>query len=86
MREHYPDTLILLTIGPTLKDGRKRQVEARLQHVIETRAGDGDDNVDMIDIGIQGTDVTGCGWHPSAAEHTRVGMVLADELRDRLGW
>jgi hypothetical protein len=86
VREHYPDTLILLTIGPTLEDGRKRQVEARLQQVIETRAGAGDDQVEMIDIGIQGTDVTGCGWHPSAAEHMRVGMVLADELRDRLGW
>jgi len=86
VRGHYPDTLILLTIGPTLEDGRKRQVEARLQQVIEERAADGDNKVDMIDIGIQGTDVTGCGWHPSAAEHTRVGMVLAEALRDRLGW
>lgn len=86
VREHYPDTLILLTIGPTLEDGRKRQVEARLQQVIETRAGAGDDNLDMIDIGIQSTDVTGCGWHPSAAEHMRVGSVLAEELRARLGW
>jgi len=83
VRMHYPDTLILLTIGPTLDDGRKRQVEARLQEVIEKSA---DDKVEMIDIGIQGTDVTGCGWHPSAAEHERVGMVLAEELRDRLRW
>lgn len=86
VREHYPDTLILLTIGPTLEDGRKRQVEARLQQVIETRAAEGDDSVEMIDIGIQSTEVTGCGWHPSAAEHRRVGMVLVEALRDRLGW
>jgi hypothetical protein len=86
VREHYPDTQILLTIGPTLEDGRKRQVEARLEHVIDARRSDGDDKIDMIDIGIQGTEVTGCGWHPSEAEHKRIGMVLAEELRTRLSW
>jgi hypothetical protein len=86
VREHYPDTLILVTIGPTLEDGRKRQVEARLERVIDARHEAGDDKIDMIDIGIQDTEVTGCGWHPSKDEHERVGKVLAEELRARLGW
>jgi hypothetical protein len=86
VRKHYPDTLILLTIGPTLEDGRKRQVEARLERVIAARNDAGDDKIAMIDIGIQGTDVTGCSWHPSAEEHARMGMVLAEELRNRLNW
>lgn len=86
VREHYPDTLILLTIGPTLEDGRKRQVQERLERVIDARHSDGDDKIDSFDIGIQDTDVTGCGWHPNEAEHKRVGMLLADELRMRLKW
>jgi hypothetical protein len=86
VRKHYPDTLILLTIGPTLEDGRKRQVEARLERVIAARNEAGDDKIARIDIGIQGTDVTGCSWHPSADEHARMGKVLAEELRNRLNW
>jgi hypothetical protein len=86
VRERYPNAWILLTIGPTLEDGRKRQVVARLERVVAARKQAADDKIDVIDIGIQGTAVTGCGWHPSAAEHLRMGMVLADELRTRLGW
>ena len=43
-------------------------------------------NVRGLDIGIQDVAVTGCAWHPSEAEHMRVGKVLAEELRTRLKW
>jgi hypothetical protein len=29
---------------------------------------------------------TGCDWHPNVADHERMGAILLDELRSRVGW
>jgi len=86
VRERYPEAWILLTIGPSLDPGRKEQVVARLERVVSAREWSGERKIDIIDIGIQDTAVTGCSWHPSAAEHERMGAILTEELRTRLGW
>lgn len=86
VRDRYPDAWILLTVGSSLEPEGARQCLVRLGHIVAARMQAGDDKIDSFDIGLQDASMTGCGWHPNAAEHARMGMVLADELRRRLGW
>lgn len=86
VRMRYPDAWILLTVGSSLEPEGARQCLSRLGNIVEARQKAGDEKIDSFDIGLQDSSMTGCGWHPSAAEHMRMGMVLASELRQRLGW
>lgn len=86
VRMRYPDAWILLTVGSSLEPDGARQCGTRLGNVVEARMEAGDDKIDSFDIGLQDSSMTGCGWHPSAAEHMRMGMVLVKELRARLNW
>lgn len=86
IRARYPDTWILMTIGPTLDPWPRDEVVERLQNVKSARERAGDEKIDIFDLGIQDTKVTGCSWHPSAAEHMRMGAILTEELRTRLDW
>ena len=86
VRRRYPEAWILLTVGSSLEPSGARQCGTRLGNVVEARMEAGDDKIDSFDIGLQDSSMTGCGWHPSAAEHMRMGMVLVKELQDHLDW
>jgi hypothetical protein len=86
VRMRYPDAWILLTVGSSLEPKGAKQCGTRLGNIVEARMEAGDDKIDSFDIGLQDSSMTGCGWHPSAAEHMRMGMVLVEELKGRLGW
>jgi hypothetical protein len=82
----YPDAWILLTVGSSLEPASAKQCGTRLGNIVEARMQAGDDKIDSFDIGLQDSSMTGCGWHPSATEHMRMGMVLIKELQTHLGW
>jgi lysophospholipase L1-like esterase len=86
VRMRYPDAWILLTVGSSLEPDGAKQCGTRLGNIVEARMQAGDEKIDSFDIGLQDSSMTGCGWHPSAAEHKRMGMVLVEELKGRLGW
>ena len=86
VRKRYPDAWILLTVGSSLEPAGAKQCGTRLGNIVEKRMQAGDEKIDSFDIGLQDSSMTGCGWHPSAAEHMRMGMVLTQELKERLGW
>jgi hypothetical protein len=86
IRMHYPNAWILLTIGTMSVQDTLSQIDGRLRSVVAARASAGDSKVATFDLGIQNSSVTGCGWHPSAAEHKRMSGVLKQQLIARLGW
>ncbi|HET8933492.1 MAG TPA: SGNH/GDSL hydrolase family protein [Polyangiales bacterium] len=86
VRMRYPDAWILLTVGSSLEPNGAKQCGTRLGNIVEARMEAGDDKIDSFDIGLQDSSTTGCGWHPNAAEHMRMGMVLTQELKAVLNW
>jgi hypothetical protein len=67
------------------------QVMARLHAVVSARASAGDTKLASFSLGVQdlgnnGSTPTGCGWHPSAADHKRMSGVLKSQLVSTLDW
>ncbi len=74
-----------------LSDPALGQVKTHLAAVVKSRADAGDTKVTTFDFGTQdlgsdGTVPTGCDWHPSVADHQRMGAILKAELEGKLGW
>ncbi len=87
IRSNYQDAWIFCTIGPVSlpNDGLTKE-KAYLHSVVTTRNGEGDDRISWFDFGVQDATVTGCDWHPSAAEHKRMAETLLPQLQAKLGW
>lgn len=86
IRQHHPHAWILLTIGSMLAPPERAQVERRLAAVVARRAAAADSKIAWFSLGTQDVLSTGCDWHPSAADHQRMALLLQAELRRRLGW
>jgi lysophospholipase L1-like esterase len=85
LRQKYPDTFFVLTIGPMLSGTSLSAIRTHLQNVIKTRAGDGDTKLSFLEFPEQ-TSGYGCDWHPGAATHAKMAPLLVTELKKQLGW
>jgi lysophospholipase L1-like esterase len=84
IREHYPDAHILCTNGPMLSGQDLATVRGHLQNVVTELA---DPKITSFEIPPQdGSDGYGCDYHPSAARHQKVAVVVEAALRKALGW
>jgi lysophospholipase L1-like esterase len=87
LRQKYPDTFFVLTIGPMLDGSNLTTIKGHLQNVIQTRNGEGDSKMSYLEFPVQvAADGYGCDWHPSAATHAKMATLLTAELKTRLGW
>jgi lysophospholipase L1-like esterase len=84
LRAAYPNAHILCTNGPMLSGTDLATLRGYLTNVVTALA---DPKVSTFEIPPQdGTDGYGCDWHPSAARHQKVALVVEAALRAALGW
>jgi len=57
-----------------------------LNAIIQDRATMGDTKVKLLDLGNEDATMSGCDWHPSAADHQRMADIMAKQLKADLGW
>jgi lysophospholipase L1-like esterase len=87
LRQRYPDTFFVLTIGPMLDGSSLTAIKTHLQAVIQTRAGEGDSKLSFLEFPVQAAaDGYGCDWHPSPKTNAKMATLLVAELRKQLGW
>ena len=87
VRKNYPNALIVCTIGPNLKDPSLTQERTYVQGIVNTLNMAGDKNVDFLEMPQPtAAEGTGCGGHPLAVTHKRMGDALVTELKAKLGW
>ena len=85
VRGKYPNAWIFPLSGP-MTDDKSRML---LGNYIKAGIAElGDPKVFYVDIGTQDacTKPTGCGWHPSIAEHKRIADLLLPVFKAKLGW
>jgi len=82
IRTHYPVAFIYCVGGDFLGNGGTPTND--IQKVIDDL---GDAKVKLLDSpGPEAADGFGCGYHPSAATHAKLGAVLTGVLEQDLGW
>jgi lysophospholipase L1-like esterase len=87
LRQKYPSTYFVLTIGPMLSGTSLAVIKGHLQAVIQTRLTEGDSQLSFLEFPVQtGSDGYGCDWHPNAATNAKMATLLTAELKTRLGW
>jgi len=87
LRQKYPNTYFVLTIGPMLDGANLTAIRGHLQAVISTRASEGDSKMSYLEFPVQSAaDGYGCDWHPSPATNVKMATLLTAELKTRLGW
>jgi lysophospholipase L1-like esterase len=87
LRQKYPDTFFVLTIGPMLDGSNLTAIKGHIQNVIATRKTEGDSKLSFLEFPVQSAaDGYGCDWHPSAATNAKMATLLTAELKTRLGW
>jgi lysophospholipase L1-like esterase len=87
VRKNYPNALIICTIGPNLTDPSLSEERTYVQGIVAAQNAAGDKNVDFLEMPQPtAAEGTGCGGHPLAVTHARMGAALAAELKTKLGW
>jgi hypothetical protein len=87
LRQKYPNTFFVLTIGPMLDGSNLTAIKGHIQAVIQTRASEGDSKMSYLEFPTQtSADGYGCDWHPSPATNVKMSTLLSAELKARLGW
>ncbi len=87
LRQKYPSTQFVLTIGPMLSGDSLAAIKGHLQAVIQTRQSEGDSKLAFLEFPVQtGSDGYGCDWHPNAATNAQMATLLTAELKTLLGW
>jgi lysophospholipase L1-like esterase len=87
LRQKYPDTFFVLTIGPMLSGDALTVIRNHIQNVIKTRAGEGDSKMSYLEFPTQSpSDGIGCDSHPNATTNAKMATALVGELKTRLGW
>jgi len=87
VRANYKNALIICAIGPNLTDPKLSEERTYVQGIVSAENGAGDPNVVFLEMP-QPTKAegTGCGGHPLAATHARMGAALVAVLQSTLGW
>jgi len=87
LRQKYPDTFFVLTIGPMLSGDALTFIRNHIQNVIKTRAGEGDSKMSYLEFPTQSSaDGIGCDSHPNATTNGKMATALVGELKTRLSW
>ncbi len=87
LRQKYPNTFFVLTIGPMLGGSSLAAIRGHLQNVISTRGSEGDTKMSYLEFPVQdAADGLGCDWHPSPTTNAKMATLLTAELKTRLGW
>jgi lysophospholipase L1-like esterase len=88
LRSRYPAARFFLALGPMLKPADYRRASRYLKAVIAERASAGDENLALLEFGIQNAklDGLGCDYHPSLKTHQRMAEKLQAALKTELGW
>lgn len=85
LREVYPETVILCTVGPLLGGADLDAARSGITEAVAARNGAGDERVHAWELTVPNDD-PGCDYHPGLATHQAMADALAAELRARLGW
>jgi lysophospholipase L1-like esterase len=87
VRSHYPDAQIVCTIGPNITAPTLSQERAYVQAIVAATVATGDNKIDFLEMPQPtAAEGTGCGGHPLASTHKRMGDALVAELKTRLAW
>jgi lysophospholipase L1-like esterase len=87
VRKNYPNALIVCTIGPNISGPTLTQERTYVQGIVAAQNAAGDKNVDFLEMPQPtAAEGTGCGGHPLASTHKRMGDALAAEIKAKLGW
>jgi lysophospholipase L1-like esterase len=87
VRTNYPKALIICTIGPNLSGTDLTEERAYVQGIVTAENTAGDMNVVFLEMPQPtAAEGTGCGGHPLAVTHARMGAALAALLQMKLGW
>jgi lysophospholipase L1-like esterase len=87
LRQKYPNTFLVLTIGPMLDGANLLAAREHLKKVIQTRATENDTKLSYLEFPTQmQSDGLGCDWHPSPITNAKMATLLVAELKARLGW
>ncbi len=87
VRSHYPNALIVCTIGPNLADPKLSQERAYVKAIVAATVAAGNNKIDFLEMPQPtAAEGTGCGGHPLASTHKRMGDALVAELKTRLAW
>ena len=87
VRMYYPNAFIVCTIGPNLMDPKLSEERTYVQGIVADETAAGDKNIDFLEMPQPtAAEGTGCGGHPLAVTHARMGAALVTELQTKLGW
>jgi hypothetical protein len=87
LRQKYPNTFFVLTIGPMLDGANLSAIKGHLLAVIDIRKCEGDAKLSFLEFPVQSaSDGYGCDWHPSPRTNAKMATLLVAELKTRLGW
>ncbi len=88
LRGHYPGARFFLAVGPMLEDAEYALASAYLRGVLAARADAGDENLTLLEFGIQdrAADGLGCDYHPSLKTHHKLADKMTAALRAALAW
>jgi hypothetical protein len=87
VRMNYPKALVVCTIGPNLSGADLTAERAYVQGIVTAENAAGDMNVVFLEMPQPtAAEGTGCGGHPLAVTHARMGAALATLLKTKLGW
>ncbi len=85
LREVYPDTFILCTVGNLLNGDDLAAARAGIATAVAARNAAGDAQVEAWEMNVPNDD-PGCDYHPSVPTHEAMADALVSELQSRLGW
>jgi len=86
IRAHYPDAVILCTIGPVVFDGLP-EAEKTISRAVHSRVAAGDAKVKAFELApTDPANGYGCDWHPSLRTHQTMAKRLTAVLKTELGW
>jgi hypothetical protein len=87
VRQKNPDAYIFCMIGPLLYGTGLTSATTYINAAVDEAKAAGDTKIQVLDVGQQdATKGTGCDWHPSLAEHTRMSGLLVTAIHDAVGW
>jgi lysophospholipase L1-like esterase len=88
LRGHYPAARFYLAVGPMLEDTEYALASGYLRGVLAARSAAGDNNLRLLEFGIQdrASDGLGCDYHPSLKTHQRMADKMTAALKADLAW
>lgn len=85
LRDKYPNTFILCTVGPLLSGPDLEAARSGIAAAVATRRAAGETNLEVWEMNI-GNENPGCDYHPSVSTHQLMADALVEQLRLNLGW